>query len=49
MTVGWVVSVSERRSDMARSYQSPPHESAADAHVLAAIILGRLGVIGDGP
>ncbi len=49
MTVSWVVSVSERRSDVARTYQSPPHESAADARALAAIILGRPQVIGDGP
>lgn len=43
-TVCWVVSVSERRSDVARSYRSPPHESAVDARSLAAIILGRLQV-----
>ena len=49
MTVGWVVKASERRSDVARSSQSPPHESAADARSLAAIILGRPQVIGDGP
>ena len=47
--MSWVVSVSERRSDAVRIYQSPPHESAADACMLAAMILGRLQVSGDGP
>jgi hypothetical protein len=49
MTVGWVVSVSQRRSDVSRTYQGPPRESAAAAHALAAIILGRSQVINDGP
>jgi len=49
MTASWVVSVSERRNDIARSYHSPPHETVADARALAAIILGRSLVVGDGP
>lgn len=49
MTASWVVNVSERRGDVARIYQSPSHERAADARSLAAIILGRPEVIGDGP
>lgn len=49
MIVSWVVSGSERRSDVARIYQSPPHKSAAEARSLAAIILGRPQVVGDGP
>jgi hypothetical protein len=49
VTVGWVVCVSERRSDVACAYQSAPHQSADDANGLAAIILVRPQVIGDGP
>jgi len=49
MTKTWVVSVGERRCDVVRTYQSPPHECAADARALAAIILGRPALIGDGP
>jgi hypothetical protein len=45
----WVVSVSECCNDVARTYHSPPHGNAADARVLAAMILGRPQVTGEGP
>jgi hypothetical protein len=44
-----MIAASERRGDITRSYRSPPHERAADARSLAAIILGRSVLIGDGP
>ena len=47
--MSWVVSISERRHDVARTYHSPPHESVVDARALAAMILGRPFITGDGP
>lgn len=47
--MSWVVRVSEHRHEHARAYDSPPHEHAADARTLAAIIRGRAQLTGAGP